>query len=103
LQVAVECLEEEELNPQGGRGEAQIAAVEATGADAYVADRLFRKRELAFAVAARQEIYWCGKDVLFNGYRVSKFKAPIGACRGCPLREQYVTWWRNLRPPHGVR
>ena len=99
-----------------------IAAVEATGADAYVADRHFRKREPAFAGAGRykqlesrendepkkftvedftydernarcvcpagQKLYRSGKDMLFNGYRVSKFKAPLGACRECPLRQQ---------------
>jgi hypothetical protein len=26
--------------------------------------------------------------MLFNGYRVDHFKAPITACRGCPLRSQ---------------
>ena len=26
--------------------------------------------------------------MLFNGYRVAKFKAPLTACRGCHLRER---------------
>jgi hypothetical protein len=119
----------------GFHSKAVIAAVEATGADAYVADRHFRKREPAFAGAGRykqrekkeralerrkqresrendepkkftvedftydernarcvcpagRKLYCSGKDMLFNGYRVSKFKAPLGACRECPLRQQ---------------
>jgi len=119
----------------GFHSKAVIAAVEATGADAYVADRHFRKREPAFAGAERykqrekkeralerrkqresrekdeskkftvedftydernarcvcpagQKLYCSGKDMLFNGYRVSKFKAPLSACRECPLRQQ---------------
>ena len=109
--------------------------MEATGADAYIADRDYRKREAAFAKVSRykardkkerglrrkrerearastksklftvkdfiydeanarcacpagQKLYRSGKDVLFNGYRVAKFKAPLTACRGCPLRER---------------
>jgi len=112
-----------------------VAAVEATGADAYIADRDYRRRDPAFAGAARhkqrdkknralqrkyqreardnaeprrftvkdfiydeknarcvcpagQKLYCSGKDMLFNGYRVAKFKAPLTACRECPLRQQ---------------
>ena len=112
-----------------------IAAVEATGADVYVADRDYRRREPAFAGASRykqrekkeeslrrrrerearestaskrftvkdflydeanvrcicpagHKLYRSGKDMLFNGYRVASFKAPITACRGGHLREQ---------------
>jgi transposase len=112
-----------------------VAAVEATGADAYIADRDYRKREPAFAGVSRykqrekkerglrrrreretrestksklftvkdfvydeanarcicpagQKLYCSGKDMLFNGYRVAKFKAPLTACRGCHLRAQ---------------
>jgi transposase len=112
-----------------------MAAVEATGADAYVADRDYRRREPAFADAVRykqrdkkerglrrrrerearestkpglftlrdflydeanarcicpagQKLYHAGKHMLFNGYRVTRFKAPLTACRGCHLRQQ---------------
>jgi transposase len=37
---------------------------------------------------AGHRLYQSGKDMLFNGYRVAHFKAPITACRGCPLRAQ---------------
>jgi hypothetical protein len=109
--------------------------VEATGADAYIADRDYRRRDPAFADASRykqretkeealrrrrereartstesrlftgkdflydaanarcicpagHKLYCSGKNMLFNGYRVASFKAPITACRGCHLREQ---------------
>jgi hypothetical protein len=112
-----------------------VAAVEATGADAYIADRDYRKREPAFAGASRykardkkerglrrkrerearentesklftvkdfvydeanarcicpagQKLYRAGQNMLFNGYRVTRFKAPKTACRGCDLREK---------------
>lgn len=115
----------------GFHGKAVLAAVEATGADAYVADRHYRKREPAFADAGRykqrekkesalelrkqretreqsddrkftiedftydernarcictaeQRLYCSGKDMLFNGYRVSKFKAPIAGVPRLP-------------------
>ena len=35
---------------------------------------------------AGNKLYQAGKDMLFNGYRVARFKAPITACRNCPLR-----------------
>ena len=112
-----------------------MAAVEATGVDAYIADRDYRRREPEFAGAARykerdqkeralrrkkeraargasksrrftvedfqydeqnarclcpagHKLYRSGKNMLFNGYRVTKFKAPLTACRGCHLRQQ---------------
>jgi hypothetical protein len=112
-----------------------VAAVEATGADAYIADRDYRRREPAYAGATRykqrdkkeralrrrreretrvttkpklfsvhdflydklnarcicpagQKLYRAGQDMLFNGYRVARFKAPKTACRECPLRHQ---------------
>jgi hypothetical protein len=33
-------------------------------------------------------MYRSGSNLLFNGYRVANFKAPITACRGCPLRAE---------------
>ena len=110
-----------------------VAQVEAIGADAYIADREYRRREPAYAGAERHKerhnkerqlrrrkqraaaplvekkqftledfsynaervecvcpagakLYKAGNDMLFNGYRVARFKAPITACRGCPLR-----------------
>jgi hypothetical protein len=35
---------------------------------------------------AGHRLYHSGKHLLFNGYRVAHFKAPITACRGCSLR-----------------
>ena len=119
----------------GFHSKAVLAAVEETGADAYIADRNYRRREPAFAGADRHKqrdrkertlkrrkerdarseqkkrlftlqdffydeskvlcicpaghkLYQSGKHMLFNGYRVAQFKAPITACRGCPLRAQ---------------
>jgi transposase len=116
-----------------------IAAVEATGADAYVADRDYRRRDPAFAGATRfkardkkdrgrrrkrerearentesklftakdflydeanvlcicpagRKLYRAGKDMLFNGYRVARFKAPKTACRDCHLRAQCLRY-----------
>jgi transposase len=37
---------------------------------------------------AGHKLYKSGTDMLFNGYRVAHFKAPITACTGCPLRSQ---------------
>ena len=111
-----------------------VAAVEQTGADAYIADRDYRRREPAFVGAERHKrrdkkerarqrrkkhaarpekrrlftvqdffydeakmicirpaghrLYQSGKHMLFNGYRVAHFKAPITACRSCSLRPQ---------------
>jgi transposase len=111
-----------------------VAEVERTGADAYIADRDYRRRDPAFASAGRHKererkerarerakkakeaaepakpkpfslqdffydegkalcicpaghkLYRSGKHLLFNGYRVAHFKAPMTACRGCSLR-----------------
>jgi hypothetical protein len=35
---------------------------------------------------AGHSMYHSGRDMLFNGYRVAHYKAPITACRHCPLR-----------------
>lgn len=37
---------------------------------------------------AGHKLYSTGLNMLFNGFRVDAFKAPITACRGCPLREK---------------
>jgi transposase len=114
-----------------------VAEVERTGADVYIADRDYRRRDPAFANAGRHKererkerarerakkavaeqsvpakpkpfslsdffyddgkalcicpaghkLYRSGKHMLFNGYRVAHFKAPITACRGCSLRSR---------------
>jgi transposase len=118
----------------GFHSRAVVAAVERTGADVYIADRDYRRRDPAFADAGRHKererkerelerrrqreaepnkrklfrvrdffydeskalcicpaghkLYQSGKNMLFNGYRVAHFKAPITACRTCPLRAQ---------------
>ncbi len=119
----------------GFHSKVALTAVEKTGADAYIADRDFRRRDPAFADTTRHKqrslkeralkrrrerearpklpkkqftledfvydeqnetcfcpaghkLYKSGTDMLFNGYRVAHFKAPITACRGCPLRSQ---------------
>jgi Transposase DDE domain len=120
-----------------------VAEVEKTGADPYIADRDYRRRDPAFASAdyhkvrdkkgralrrkrthdqdarARRSVACsrcstssttsrleaasaprvtpcttCDRDMLFNGYRVAHYKAPITACRNCLLRAQ------RLRNPH---
>jgi hypothetical protein len=112
-----------------------MTELEATGADAYVADRDYRRREPEFTGASRHKqrdkkeralrrrreretrentkpglftvkdflyderngrcvcpaghkLYNAGKNMLFNGYRVTRFKAPLTACRECHLRSQ---------------
>ena len=35
---------------------------------------------------AGHKMYSSGRNMLFNGYRASHFRAPLTACRGCPLR-----------------
>ena len=119
----------------GFHSRAVVAAVEQTGADVYIADRDYRRRDPAFADAGRHKerepkgassrasqaeradsreeealqlartssttrgkalcvcpaghkLYQSGKNMLFNGYRVAHFKAPITACRNCPLRAE---------------
>ena len=123
----------------GFHSKAVLAAVEQTGADAYIADRYYRQREPAFASATRHKerdkkerallqrktrdarstekrrlftlsdfhydeskalcicpaghkLYQSGKDMLFNGYLVDHFKAPITACRDCSLRAQCLRY-----------
>ena len=46
---------------------------------------------------AGHKLYQSGKNMLFNGYRVAHFKAPITACRDCELRP------RCLRHPDRTR
>jgi transposase len=41
---------------------------------------------------AGHKLYQSGKDMLVNGYRVAHFKAPITACRDCPLRAQCLRY-----------
>jgi len=119
----------------GFHSKAVVAEVEKIGADAYIADRNHRRRDPAFADAARykerdrkdralerrkqreeqavpkkrlfslrdffydegkalcicpagHKLYRSGKHMLFGGYRVAHFKAPITACRNCSLRPQ---------------
>jgi transposase len=124
----------------GFHSRAVVAAVELTGADAYIADRDHRRRDPAFAGADRHKersrrdrarerakhakdesklfgpsdflyderkelcvcpaghrLYRSGQNMLFNGYRVAHFKAPLTACRNCPLRA------RCLRHPERTR
>jgi hypothetical protein len=57
--------------------------------------RLFTLQDFSYDEAtarcvcpAGHQLYQSGKDMLFNGYRVAHFKAPITACRDCPLRDQ---------------
>ncbi len=118
----------------GFHSRAVVSAVEFTGADVYIADRDYRRRDPAFAGAGRHKererkerelerrrqreaqpaktklfslrdffydekkalcicpaghkLYPSGRNMLFNGYRVAHFKAPITACRPCPQRAQ---------------
>ncbi|MGC4064860.1 MAG: transposase [Polyangiaceae bacterium] len=116
-----------------------VAAVEATGADAYIADRDYRRRDPAFVGVAKykqrdkkeralqrrkehetrkeaesrlftakdflydeqnarcicpagQKLYRSGKNMLFNGYRVDRFKAPLTGYRECHLRAQCLRY-----------
>lgn len=128
----------------GFHSKAVVAEVEKTGADVYIADRDYRRRDPAFATAgkhkersrkeralerkkekARQpkkkglfslkdffydeqkgecvcpaghKLYKSGQHMLFNGYRVAHFKAPITACRDCALRPQCLRY-----PDHTVQ
>ncbi len=118
----------------GFHSRAVVAAVERTGADVYIADRDYRRRDPVFAEAGRHKererkerelerrkqreaapekkklfslqdffydeskalcvcpaghkLYQSGKNMLFNGYRVAHFKAPMTACGSCPRRAQ---------------
>lgn len=110
-----------------------VEAVEKLGADVYIPDRDYRKRQPAFAGASRHKerslkeralkrrkereaaepgqpklftlkdfhydaeteqcvcpaghkLYRAGRNLHVNGYRLARFKAPLTACRGCPLR-----------------
>ncbi len=47
---------------------------------------------------AGNELYQAGKDMPFNGYRAARFKAPITACRNCPLRAKCLR--KPDRTPH---
>jgi transposase len=57
--------------------------------------KLFTREDFAYhedtgrcVCPAGHRLYQSGKHMLFNGYRVAHFKAPITACRGCALRSQ---------------
>lgn len=129
----------------GFHSKAVLAALERTGADAYIADRDYRRRDPAFDDATRHKerskkeralrrrkerqarppsksklftvddflhdeatesyvcpaghkLYKSGSHMLFNGYRVAHFKAPITACRNCHLRAQCLR--HPERTPH---
>jgi hypothetical protein len=51
-------------------------------------DFLYDESKTLCICPAGHKLYPSGRDMLFNGYRVAHFKAPITACRGCPLRSQ---------------
>lgn len=51
-------------------------------------DFVYDERNATCFCPAGHKLYKSGTDMLFNGYRVNHFKAPITACRGCPLRTQ---------------
>ena len=61
--------------------------------------RLFTLQDFSYDESTAQcfcpaghKLYQSGKDMLFNGYRVAHFKAPITACRDCPLRAQCLRY-----------
>jgi hypothetical protein len=60
-------------------------------------DFLYDERKEQCVCPAGHKLYRSGKDMLFNGYRVAHFKAPISACGSCPLRA------RCLRHPERTR
>lgn len=41
---------------------------------------------------AGHKLYQTGRDMLFNGYRVDSFRAPITACRECHLRDKCLRY-----------
>lgn len=49
------------------------------------------ERALCICPAGHQ-LYKSGNHMLFNGYRVAHFKAPITACRDCKLRPQCLRY-----------
>jgi transposase len=51
-----------------------------------VQDFVYDEQRSRCICPAGHELYQSGKHMLFNGYRVAHFKAPITACRTCPLR-----------------
>ena len=51
-------------------------------------DFLYDEDKASCICPAGHKLYQSGKNMLFNGYRVAHFKAPITACRECPLRAQ---------------
>ena len=62
-----------------------------------VQDFLYDEAKAECICPAGHKLYQSGKHMLFNGYRVAHFKAPIAACRDCPLRI------RCLRHPERTR
>ena len=134
LELSTDVLSKVKVTADSGfHSRVVVSQVEQTGADAYIADRDYRRRDPAFASAGRHkerdrqerarerrkkeqarspqkrklfvvqdfiydekrsrcicpaghELYPSGRHMLFNGYRVAHFKAPITACRNCRLR-----------------
>jgi len=134
LELSTDVLSKVKVTADSGfHSRVVVSQVEQTGADAYIADRDYRRRDPAFAGAGRHKerdrqerarerrkkeqarspqkrklfvvqdfiydekrsrcicpaghgLYPSGRHMLFNGYRVAHFKAPITACRSCRLR-----------------
>jgi len=57
-----------------------------------LSDFSYDGRKAQCVCPAGHKLYQSGKDMLFNGYRVAHFKAPISACRDCPLRAQCLRY-----------
>jgi hypothetical protein len=55
-------------------------------------DFIYDEQTATCICPAGHKLYKSGSDMLFNGYRVAHFKAPITACRGCELRSQCLRY-----------
>lgn len=57
-----------------------------------LSDFIYDEQRALCICSAGHKLYQTGRDMLFNGYRVDSFRAPITACRDCHLREKCLRY-----------
>lgn len=57
-----------------------------------VSDFIYDEERALCICPAGNRLYQTGRDMLFNGYRVDSFRAPITACRDCHLRDKCLRY-----------
>jgi len=59
-------------------------------------DFLYDAKRHTCICPAGKSLYRTGRDMVISGYRVARYKAPLSACRPCPLRAKCLRHPENL-------